>query len=208
MQNDDAFVSLRGRIAYHSLLDNHTGYDKGAEIQFLHTDARYYPERDAVELEELDVLRVLSLAPRSEFFHPGSWKVLAGASQLDQREHADDLVGHLRTGAGLVYEPAPLDLAWLWLEGTVLGGGVLDHGYAAGAGPAAGFMFMAGKRWKHLVEARANYFALGQEYWTTGLSWGQDVQLSANRSISLELSHDRNDGLDVNEAQLRLNMYF
>jgi hypothetical protein len=207
-QNDDAFLSLKGRIAYHALVDNHIGYDKGAEIQFLHTEARYYPERDAFELQHLDAVKVESIAPRDAFFRPGSWKVVAGLTQFDRAEHEDELVGQVRTGAGLAWEPRRKDLAWLWIEGVAMVGGVFDDDYAVGAGPAAGLMWNANPAWKHVLQARANYVALGDAFWLTGASWVQDVRLSQNRSVSLDLTHERIDNQDINEAHVRANFYF
>ncbi len=209
VREDDVFASLRGRIAYHALLDNDAGYEKGAEIQFLSTETRYDFERDYFRLQRLDVVHVESIAARDDFFAPGSWKFSAGAEQADRGEAGDRLVLQAQTGAGLAAESRGGALGYGWVEARGLAGPRLgDEDYAIGMGPAVGVMAMVGPRWKHLIEARATYYALGVEFWDIALTWGQDFSLTPNRSISMELSTVRRDAYEFQEAHVRVNLYF
>jgi hypothetical protein len=204
----EAFLSLRGRVAYHALVDNHEGFEKGAEIQFMNTEGRYYFEQDAFELQSLDIVGVQSIAPRDDFFKPFSWKVAFGATQFDREENQDNLVGQARTGAGVAYAPKRLDLIWLWFEGAALGGSSLDRDFAVGCGPAAGIMYSSSKNWKRVLQARANYFFWGDEFWNFALSWQHDYRLSRSSSLGLDLSRELIDERYANTAHLRWNWYF
>jgi hypothetical protein len=89
-----------------------------------------------------------------------------------------------------------------------MAGSAFEEGFAAGAGPAAGFLTTVGENWKHVVEARATYYGLGDEFRDAGANWVQDVRLRQNLSVSLDLGVARRDARDVSEAQVRLNLYF
>ncbi len=208
VQNDDAFASLRYRIAYHALMDNDAGYTPGAEIQFLHTEARYYFERDALELQQFDIVDVFSVAPRSDLFHPSSWKARVGMSQADFEEGDDGPLYQLSGGTGFAYASRLFDM---WYAMADVDAHVADHyeaDYAIGFGPSLGVITTLGERWKNLVLAKASYFGIGDDLWRISASWGQDYRLAPDCSISLELFHAVNDGHDINEAQARLNLYF
>jgi hypothetical protein len=209
LRDNDAFVSLRGRIAYHALLDNDTGYEPGSEIQFLSTEARYTPEQDRARLERLDVVQVAAMSPRDAFFKPASWKFATGLEQAEQQTDADQLLAQARTGAGLAVGDRRSGLASGWVEAHALGGHALEESdYAVGMGPATILMSPAAQRWKHLLDARAIYFGLGEEFWDLEATWGQDWRLDANHSLSLELERGRRDRQDRLEIHLRLNAYF
>jgi len=77
------YQEIRFRPTYHDLLDSDKGYSRGAQIEFLSGVLRYYNSTDRVELERLDLLSIVSLAPRNRFFKPISWKVNTGLTQAD-----------------------------------------------------------------------------------------------------------------------------
>ncbi|MCE9615616.1 MAG: DUF4105 domain-containing protein [Lentisphaerae bacterium] len=209
LQKRDAYSALRGRIAYHALLDNDAGYDPGAEIQFANTEARYFPERDQFVLEQCDVVDVQSIAPRDEFFRPGSWKFSAGLTQAHVKDKSDNVLVQAQTAAGLGARTPRKGLAFAWIEARGLsGGGLGGADYAVGTGPAAGFVTRWGPRCMQLIEARATYFGVGNEFWDYQVNWGQDVQLKPNRSVSLEATAARRNDEDRQDVQLRLNTYF
>lgn len=209
LRDQDAFVSLRGRIAYHALLDNDTGYEPGSEIQFLGTEARYIPEQDRTRLERLDVVQVTAMSPRDAFFRPASWKFCAGLEQADLEADADQLLAQAQTGAGMAIGGRRSGLASGWVEVHGLSGQALaGSDYAVGMGPATILMSPAGTRWKQLLDARAIYYGLGEDFWDLEATWGQDWRLDANHSVSLELERGRRDHEDRLEVHLRLNAYF
>jgi hypothetical protein len=77
------FTQLTLRPAYHDLSDPPDGYRKGAQLQFLRLDARYYTDNNELQLEQLVGVEIRSLSPRDQFFSPLSWQVGFGGRRSD-----------------------------------------------------------------------------------------------------------------------------
>jgi hypothetical protein len=202
----EGYGSMRYRIAYHALADNNAGYDPGAQIQFLNTEARV--DGDGWRLQTLDLVDVFSLAPRDGFFRPGSWKFRGGLTQEDFEKGADDLMWYANTGAGLTWAPGPLDLAYMMVDAEPqLGDGYRD-GYAVGLGPSAGLMAHVGRNWKHLLEAKSLWFGIGDDLWRSTVAWSQDLRLRRDLSLALDTAWNHRDNRSYADVQIRLNWYF
>ena len=67
VRDGDGYASLAWRLSYHSLIDNNLGFELGAHLQFFNTEIQY-ADQEGVELERLDVVDVVSLVPRNDFF--------------------------------------------------------------------------------------------------------------------------------------------
>ena len=80
---DEEHLSLefRYRPTYHDLLDPDEGYIEGAQIEFMDTVLRYYPHPVRFQIQSLELLNILSIAPRDAFFKPISWKVNTGLTR-------------------------------------------------------------------------------------------------------------------------------
>ncbi len=207
VRDGDGFAALRGRIAYHALDDNDSGYTPGAQILFLNTEARWSAASDDWRLERLDIVDVLSLAPRSTFFQPSSWRVRFGIGQGLYRER-DELMPQVTTGTGYAWTGGGLDLVYALVEADVQGGDYFRDGWAAGLGPSVGLTHTVGANWKHVVQARAVWMGLGDDLWRLSASWLQDYRLWPDCSLTLELGTATYDTRDLPEASLRVNFYF
>ncbi|WP_372982501.1 DUF4105 domain-containing protein, partial [Marinobacter sediminum] len=93
------FTELTLRPAYHDVLDPPAGYRRGAQLQFLRLDARYYTDNDELQLEQLIGVEIRSLSPRDQFFSPLSWQVGFGGRRTDNGEKRV-LTPYLEGGAG------------------------------------------------------------------------------------------------------------
>lgn len=204
----EAFQSLRYRLAYHALEDNDAGFDKGAQIQFLHTEARYYDTRDELALRRLDLVDVFSLAPRDAWFRQGSWKARFGVEEAGFDPKSDDLMAQVNTGAGLAWETGPNGLLFAMVEGDAQAASHYRADYALGVGPSIGWAGLVTPDWKQVVQAKASWMGIGDDLWRTSVSWVQDVRLRPNRTLSIEAGHSVNDGASVTEVQVRANFYF
>lgn len=81
------FTQLTFRPAYHDVLDPPAGYRSGAQLQFLRLDARFYPDNDELQLEQLTGLEIRSLSPRNAFFSPLSWQLGFGGRRTDTSDN-------------------------------------------------------------------------------------------------------------------------
>ena len=205
---DRTFEEIRLRPAYHTLLDNEPGYKPGSQIVFTDFVLRYYSQDQNLELESVDLIDIVSIAPRDAFFKHRSWKFRMDFFRRDVRKDEDDLVYRLNPGVGRAYESRFLGLFYLMLETDVHVGGALDGGYSIGAGASAGLVKNLTRSWKvHLLAADV-YHGLGDtdNLITAGL--GQNFQIHRDMSVSMDLTGDWNEQNSGLEGVIRWNAFF
>lgn len=205
---DGAFASLKLRPANHELIDNNTGFDPGAQIMFMSGELRVHEERDALELRELTIVDVFSLAPRSELFHPRSWKFSTGFSNAGKEANASSLAYRISTGFGRAWKTTEKGLLFAMLDADARVGDAYNHGYAAGMGPSMGCSQPLGSRGQLLLSARWLHYAVGEEFDAREVRGGFDLRLSQNWSATVEGAYGRIDRNDVEECSFRVNHYF
>ncbi len=207
------FVEGRVRPAFHDLLDPVGGYTPGAQVDFLDLAVRWYPDGDDLELHELSLVDIVSIAPRDVLFRPISWKF----STRLVRRLAPDGDGELRDaffwrtngGAGLATQLGPLALAYAFLEATADVSGALDPEWAVGAGVTAGvFLGDPGDRWRAHLHAGAMGFALGDDHVALSAGLDQRLRLSRNVALELTLGVQRESRQTWTEVGLYLRRYF
>ena len=208
VDEDRTFEEIRLRPAYHTLLDNEPGYKPGSQIVFTDFVMRYYSQDRKLELESVDLIDIVSIAPRDDFFKHRSWKFRMDFFRRDVRKDEDDLVYRLNPGVGRAYESRVLGLFYLMLETDFHVGGALDGGYSAGAGASAGLVKSLTRSWKVQLLASDVYHGLGDtdNLITAGL--GQNLQIHPDMSVSMDLTGDWNDQNSGLEGVIRWNAFF
>ena len=204
----NAFVSLHLRPAYHEMEDPPAGYDPGAQIQFLPAEFRYDTARDRWRIERLDIVDIFSLSPRDRFFQPLSWKVRSGFLQTPRAAGDDRLAYSLNTGAGHTYRAPGNTLFYVLWEIEGLAGGVLDKGYAAGAGGSLGAVSRHHERAHSRLQARAIYFGLGDEHVSVRAEATTTFSVNRSSALSLRLGHGREENYRFNEAAIVGSIFF
>jgi hypothetical protein len=207
------FVEGRLRPAFHDLLDPLGGYTPGAQIDFLDVALRWYPDGDDLELHELTLIDIVSIAPRDVLFRPISWKfstrMVRRLVPRDDGELRDAYFWRTNGGAGLAAQLGPQALAYAFLEATADVSGALQPDWAIGAGATAGlFVGDPSDRWRAHLHAGAMGFALGDSH--LALSAGLDQRLRLGRDVALELSFGVQREFDETwtEVGLYLRRYF
>ena len=92
LDEEHLFLEFRYRPTYHDLLDPDEGYIEGAQIEFMDTVLRYYPHPVRFQIQSLELLNILSIAPRDAFFKPISWKVNRGLTRETTPKGKDALL--------------------------------------------------------------------------------------------------------------------
>jgi len=187
------FQELRLRPAYHALQDADAGYLEGSQIIFGDLALRYHPRRDRLELQELDVIDIVSISPQHAFFKPVSWKVATGVRQETFADHDQHLLGRLNPGGGFAWR-SPLGVAYLFLETEGQLSGRFDDSYALGAGGSLGLLSRAGERWKGQLLVRQMYYAFGDRHRTLQIGLDQTLLAGRSQSLGLELNRRREYG--------------
>jgi hypothetical protein len=214
VRDDEVYVEVRARPSFHDLLDPQGGFTEGAQIELMDVALRYYPEREAVELHELTLVDIVSLAPRDGFFRPVSWRLRTGleSALLPRRGSGGLSDGKLwRTGggAGLAARPWPGALAYAFAEGSLDFGGRLHRDFALGAGASAGLLLGdEDDLWRaHLRVAVARYVAGdARTAWSAGVD--QRLRLTRNTALELSAGAEHDFGRTWLDAGLSWNVYF
>jgi hypothetical protein len=194
------FVELRFRPAFHDLLDPQGGYVRGAQIDFLDTALRVYPEDGTVRLQELVALDMTSLTPWDPLFRPWSFRVETGLRTRLVPGHDgldDEPVFRSAAGFGLSFDLGRGALFYALAEATGEAGAALRENFALGAGGTAGVLASTpGDRWRGQLFARATRFQVGDL--STALSAGLMQRLTLTRWLALEArtSYERDFGQD------------
>jgi len=135
-----AFQEIALRPAYHALTDPDDGYQKGSQIVFGDIVARYYPEKQRFRIESLDIINIISAAPRTVFFSPVSWRFSTGVKREYLRNGNDPAEYYGSGGFGLTADSEAVGLVYIFGESEIDSGPSLTDHYALGAGGSLGLI--------------------------------------------------------------------
>lgn len=208
VDEDRPFEEIRLRPAYHTLLDNDAGYKRGSQIVFTDFVLRYYSQDGKLELEALNLIDIISIAPRDDFFKHTSWKIRTDLFRRTLRNGEDYLVYRLNPGFGRAYENRFLGLCYVMMETDLHVGGALDGSYSVGAGGSAGIVKNLTDSWKFHLLASDIFHGLGDTDNLITAGVGQNLKIHPDMSISVELTGTRNDHDSGLESIIRWNAFF
>ncbi|MBM3320502.1 MAG: DUF4105 domain-containing protein [Candidatus Eisenbacteria bacterium] len=205
---DRPFQEIRLRPAYHALIDNASGYKRGSQIVFLDAAIRYRMLDRKLELESIDLIDIVSIAPRDAFFKPVSWKVKTDLFRRRLENGGEHLVYRLNPGFGRAYENRVLGLWYLMLETDLHVGGALERSWSVGAGGSTGLFKDATGWWNLHLFAKDLYHRLGDRdnLFSAGLE--QNFRIGADTSVSLEVLVNSLHDEAVLESAARWNVFF
>ncbi|MFN8548702.1 MAG: DUF4105 domain-containing protein [Candidatus Eisenbacteria bacterium] len=201
----ESFQEVRLRPAYHALLDNERGFKRGSAIVFGDVAVRYHPVERRARLEAIDLIDIVSLAPRTRFFKHTSWRVSTGFARRSVRGGGEPLVWNLNPGMGRAWDR--LALVYAMVEGDVALSGALRSNGTLGGGASLGALRDLGP-WRGSLEARFLRYGVGDPSTRVDLSFGQRLRLSTNQQITLAL--ERREVHDVVRTGFRgaLDLFF
>lgn len=207
VDDERLFQEVRLRPAYHGLLDDDAGYKRGSQIVFAEIALRYEPGTGALRLASLDLIDIVSLAPRDDFFKHTSWKVRTDLFRRALRG-GDYLVYRLNPGFGFTHESRLLGLCYALIETDLHVGGALDGSYSLGAGGTIGAVGNVTRWWKVQAFASDIYHGLGDSDNLVTVGLGQNLRVGADVSVAFEIAGRAGDHDDVLESVVRWNVFF
>ena len=208
--DDQGFVSLSLRPAYHALEDAWAGYLKGSAIEVLNTELYYFYDDEDLELKKFQLATIHSLAPVDEYFNPMSWVVDVGAESLRLREDDEDLhvATYIDTGFGQSSLFNDDILLYGLLRPSLHFSGVLNDNYMLGIGPELGTIYYINQHSSAQLSGRHSWGVLGQSNQMTevktGLNWNLSKSVHLNGFFKWTDSFHQN----WNEFGLKVNYYF
>ena len=176
---DTTFAEIKYRGSYHDLLDPMAGYYTGMSLNMVNVMLRAY-EGGEIKLEKAELLDIVSLSARNNYFSPWSWK--ANIS-IEQQWAVDKevLVTQGSGGSGVSYQPLENSYVFLLATGRLEFNRKLDTYAAIAPGLHAGFLYYWPKS-TLLIEAEHYQFLFDQTK-RSRISLQQSVQLGDNDSL-------------------------
>jgi len=204
------FLEIAYRPAYHSLEDPAEGFNDGSQIVFAEAAVRWYPRDEKVRLQRLDLIDIVSFAPRDAFFLPVSWKVQTGFATRDFPGSVEALVYALNPGGGFAWKVPPLGIVFLLAETDLAISGRYDQSFTLGIGGSAGIARQVSDGWGLLAQARYIYGVFGdrEEGRRFTASLKVPVRLSRNRSLVLDGEHAEGPSVHADTIRLTWNAHF
>lgn len=210
--DDEDFIGMRMRPAFHDLGDRPAGYVAGAEISIFQAELRWYEQQD-LEFENLVFINMYSLSPLSDWHQPVSWLLDVRLQQQSATafQLADNFISqHTQLGAGLT-----LDMSQRVLSDKLYALAVFDlqladelhHGYSAQAGLQLGWLHYS-KLGQIKLQLQSLYDVAGHEAEQDSLNL--QYQYDVSNDLALRLNYQRQLYLvgDETEWSLELNVYF
>lgn len=206
-KNGELFQKFELRPAYQSLTDNDYGLIKGAQINFLNQEWRYYDERDKLVLQEFDVLNIRSISPIDAMFHPTSFQldlnVKRWQNPISEREHyiSNFMIG----GGGAVDVSDNLRLFAFGNNHLGYGGSLPHNGYAALSANIGALMSLGD--WRALLEIEPQ---IASQKLFNQISYKGELNYIITTNWSVALSGELVDtiGKNAQEYSLGVRWYF
>ncbi len=168
---------LGWRPANHDLYDSDVGYMRGTQIEFLDTLIRYEDEK--VKVETLTLLSIASIAPRSDFFKPFSWRMKSGwdTDFLDDKSRFMTSVGGgFSWGNDYGYVYATVDPLFY-----------MTSKFYAAVGTSVGAALYEGKNFKTNLEGSYRFYDNGEEQRIAKVT--QNIRFYNNLALKLQYAY-------------------
>jgi len=208
IKGDEFFQEISFRPAYHALLDPDPGFLAGSQIEFMDLALRYYPERNSLQLWRFDLLDIVSLSPRDEFFSPISWKVSTGIRQKLFEGGKEEPIFHLNPGGGFAWQKEKSGLYYLLIETDLNISGELSRRYAFGMGVQAGLLSRPAKNFKTFLRAKGMGYPVGDSHSEIEIGLSGLYGVGINNALSASALRRRSFGEYESEGFLAWNFYF
>lgn len=201
------FQEISYRPAYHSLTDQDDGYLEGSQIVFANAEMRHYSD-GKVKLERFDLIDIVSISPRDDFFKPLSFKVKTGFTQTMKQEGEDIMAYQLNPGVGFAYKGELTGLYYALAEANLNVGGGFRDDYALGIGAEVGIIKKITDDWKVNLSAETIFYELGDRFQNNRASIVQTLSINQSNSINLSVSGKKVANNKDSEVALDWNYYF
>lgn len=102
-QDNQHLLDFQWRYAYHDLLDNTLGLDKGFGLEVFNLNLAL--NENTAWLRQAELMNVQSISPRDKLIKPLSWEMSAG--YLDDQDNRDSAHFYAQGGMGVAYHLGP-----------------------------------------------------------------------------------------------------
>lgn len=188
VQNQN-FIRLATRQAYHHLLDPQGGFRTGTQFSFM--DLAIQRREHQLKLESLKLFDIYSLNPMTSFKTPISWGVSVGWEQAGLNRNgafsSTEQHGVLDVSSQVGYSVANnhrTHVCYAQLQNHIQAGKALDKGWRVGLGPTLGCQNIWTDSINSLVQVELPYWQDSHQW---NLSLSTQLQYAFNQQNALRL---------------------
>lgn len=208
IRDDEYYQGIMFRPAYHDLIDSDEGFQKGSEIIFGGLELRYYFKENSIRLQRLDIIDILSIGVRDEFFKPVSWKIYAGIIREVLQDGKEHLLYLVNPGFGLAKENKIAGIYYGFAESELRFSKRFDTDYSVGIGFSAGILKNITDGWKVKISGKAIFYELGDRNKLYSGSIQQNYTITNDIALRANLTRSKSYSEYWTEAEIFLNFYF
>jgi len=203
-RNGEGFTEVAIRMAFHSLEDNEHGFLRGAQINMANVQLRVTDSGD-FHLQQLDVIDIVSLTPRTRFFQPMSWKVYTGLER-QITDGKDRLTAHVTGGWGASYSLTDDGLFYALATGRLeRNRGLSTSGVAPALGMDSGLLWHFGKSITRLALSGERFL---NDHYRTRIRYDQNFVVARNHGINFSATYNHNRHDRYSQFNLTYRYYF
>lgn len=207
-ENRRHFVEIAVGLAYHDILDPEGGFTRGAGINFVRGALRYYPEDGKAELDQIDVIDIVSLPSWNSFLHPVSWKAAIGAVRKHPAVSDSLLLGRFNGGIGISHDFSRQTSAHVFGDATVELSDRFAYVAAPGVGPRVGIVHDFSGRWRSGLSFAWQLFFLHERRNDYEAVVGNRFTINRQSIAGLDLAWKREFGNSFPGLKLYWQCYF
>ena len=209
---DQSFIQLEHRQAYHDLIDPQGGLRIGTQLLFWDGSIQY--RDDQLKLNHFDFLAVNSYNPITPFKTPLSWGFNLGWQQealtpegqfSESQQHG---VANLKVQMGYSYaDQARQHLCYAQVQNHLQVGKFLDKAWRIGLGPTVGCQNIWSDKINSLLQLELPYWQDSQQ-WQLKLNTQLQYVLNNQNAIRLKWQYQQQDHKDWNETSVGYVRFF
>jgi hypothetical protein len=207
--DDNDFLIVGGRAAYHDFHDPLNAYQKGTQLEVFDAVMRIgmnNPQEDtAIQLDHMRWFSLRSYSARDNFFQPTSW----GFSVSRSRERIDKHNPLLHVIDG--YRGVGFDCAALLCHGEIiggmLGGSALEQGWSARVGARAGVLYQS-NLWSASFDVSEQTYIANDYANLSVVEAGIGYPLARNTALFGGYRYEGNNSASHNSFTFSLRQFF
>jgi len=202
-RSEERFAEVGLRMAFHSLEDRVKGFLKGAQINMFNMQASV-DEKNDFHLKQFDLVDIVSLTPRDDFFKPLSWKVYTGLEEQFVGGR-DRTAAHVTGGAGATYSLTDSGIAYALGTGRLEYNSAFKNDFSIALGGSLGGVYYSGLGVSE-IDLSGFKFENSEERLELGLS--QSITLARNHAMQFSFQREWHQETELNEFGLRYHYYY
>jgi len=208
--NKPSFQRIAWRSAYHGLLDSSSGYTPNYQLEFFNLKLSNEENPDSLKFDQLELLNIISLAPRDDLFKKPSWKFKTGWDRIIRTTNESDTIYYFDVSLGLTYKKN-------WFKHSFLYG-FLDFEFdfddnrynkpVAGIGSTVGMLTDVNDIWKFQLQLRSLTQNDPMHSRYNEISLSQNIALSKNISLKFTGKKTSNSTTSIDQEEINVSLNF